>query len=277
MSEYYYLLSSLPELSADEQKKNADIKSVSSHILEQLSDKDRRLFRYLLYQNDNKNIVQVYANSLDYYCPYKDYFSPSVFESSMFEHPKTVSSTFPAYMRKFREYSKGVEYSNIRHIENTLLAMYYDEAAGLKNSFVSDYFSFARDLRNIITAISMRLLGVSSDLIKQEFVGTYELLEILSKSSAHDFGISKEYPYITHLIEAFESKDPLAVENAEMRIVFEYLEQKTSSMFFKFENVFAYYIKCSYIERLMSKDAEKGKEVVKMLVAELKKDIESLN
>ena len=54
---YYYLISGLPEVKLSDAKAKYDINEITQSILSSLSAKDAKLFGYLIYQNDNKNLV----------------------------------------------------------------------------------------------------------------------------------------------------------------------------------------------------------------------------
>ena len=276
MSVYYYLLSGLKEFHLNDSNKTIDLVSICDHVLEQLDEKDRSLFKYLIYQNDNKNLSYIMASNLNMYSSYDEYIKPSAFDGTALEHPNTVSSEFPLYMQDFLDNNKNVDWASIAHIENTLLSAFYNEVSVSDNKFLSEYFSFLIDLKNIIAAINLRMLGYSNDEIKKSLIGDSMLVDMIAKSAADDFGVSKEYPYIASMLNAIKAKDPYALEKVEMDTVFEYIEVKSSSMFFQLENVFVYYIKCLYIDRLSNRDAEEGKEAIKTLISEIKKSLDNV-
>lgn len=276
MSLYYYLLSGLKEFHLNDQNKTIDLQLICNHILEQLSARDRVLFNYLIYQNDNKNLSLIISRNANLYCPYDDYISPSIFDGVVLEHPNAIFSELPLYIQSFLENNRDTNWTSIAHIENTLLHAFYDEIQKLDNTFLSEYFSFFIDLKNIITAANLRLLGFSNEEIRKNLIGSSIFVEVIAKSAANDFGIAKEYSYITKILDAIEGKDPYAIEKAEMDIVFNYLDNKSSSMFFRLENVFVYYIKCFYINRLSNRDAKEGQEAIKILISDMKKELDNL-
>ncbi len=277
MSAYYYLLSGLKEYNElDDTGKSLNLLEISNNIIEQLDDKDKLVFKYLVYQNDNKNLSSVLAAKSNLYSPYSDWQMPSFFENSVLEHPNNYFSEFPSYLQAFLESSSGKSFSSIVDIENSLLCEFYEEINSCKSEFLKDYFSFMIDFRNIMTAVNLRMLGYSGDEIRKNLLGDGSLVESLSRSTSSDFGVSKEYPYVTKVVDVVESKDPFVLEKLEMDIVFEYLNEKSASKYFQLENVLAYYVKCTYIARLSNRDVESGAKAVKELMAEIKKELDNV-
>ncbi len=276
MSVYYYLLSGLKEYHLDDANKVIDLPAICSHILEQLDDKDECLFKYLVYQNDNKNLAHAITLGSNLYSPYDGYISPSVFDGTVFEHLGIISSDYPMYMQSFLDDGKNKDFTSIRDIENALQVLFLDEINACDSQFLIDYFSFIVDFKNIMTAINLRMLGYSAEAIKDNLFGDSVLVDALLKSTSSDFGVSKEYPYISKLLEAIEAKDPYMLETSEMEIVFDYLDNYTSSKFFSFDNVLAMYIKFDYIARLAGRDVVEGEKAVKTLMAEIKSKLDEV-
>ncbi len=277
MSAYYYLLSGLKEYNnIDDTGKSLDLLGVSNSIVEQLNDKDKLVFKYLVYQNDNKNLSSVLANKSNLFSPYSDWQMPSFFENSILEHPNNYFSELPLYMQSFLESNAGKSFLSIADIENALLSKFHKEIASCGSSFLVDYFSFMVDFKNIMTAVNLRMLGYAGDEIRKNLLGEGSLVDALSRSTSSDFGVSREYPYIAKIVDAVEAKDPYVLEKVEMDVVFEYLAEKSASKYFQLENVLAYYIKCTYIARLSNRDVKAGEEAIKTLMAEIKKELDNV-
>ena len=170
-------------------------------------------------------------------------------------------------MSKFLEDNKNIEWENARHIENTLLNLYYEEMIQSGNSFIKNYALFMRDMKN------GRALGFSSDEISKELIGDYSLISALTKSTASDFGVGREIPYINTIVETFNSSDkadPYNMENIECSLVREFLDRLTSIKSFTTDNVFAYYINLTYAVSINGRNEEEGKKHLETLIGSLK-------
>ena len=278
MGSYYYLISGLPEVKLSDSKAKYDINEITQNILSNLSDKDMKLFNYFIYQNDNKNLVNAIALSKGLFSPYFVHLEPSIFSKE--EIQKYVNlSNLPNYMVKFLEDNKNTEWENIRHIENILLSLYYEEMIQTGNAFIREYALFMRNLKNILAALNGKALGFSGDEISKELIGDYPLIYALTKSSAADFGLGREIPYINSIIDTFNSSDkadPYNLENVECSLVNGFLDRLTSIKSFTTDNLFAYYINLTYAVSINGRNEEEGKKYLQTLVNSLKSEASAM-
>lgn len=274
MGSYYYLISGLPEVKLSDSKAKYDINEITQSILSGLSGKDAKLFNYFIYQNDNKNLANAIAVSKGLFSPYNIHLEPSNFSKEEIQKYSNLSN-LPNYMAKFLEDNKNTEWENIRYIENSLLNLYYEEMINTGNGFIREYALFMRNLKNILAALNGRALGFSGDAIAKELIGDYPLLSVLTKSTAADFGLGKEVPYINNIIETFNSSDkadPYNMENIECSLVNEFLERATSIKSFTTDNLFAYYVNLTYAVSINGRNEEEGKKHLETLVSSLKSE-----
>lgn len=278
MGSYYYLISGLPEVKLSDSKAKYDINEITQNILSNLSDKDIKLFNYFIYQNDNKNLVNAIALSKGLFSPYFVHLEPSIFSKE--EIQKYVNlSNLPNYMVKFLEDNKNTEWENIRHIENSLLSLYYEEMIQTGNAFIREYALFMRNLKNILVALNGKALGFSGDEISKELIGDYPLISALTKSSAADFGLGREIPYINSIIDTFNSSDkadPYNLKNVECSLVNGFLDRLTSIKSFTTDNLFAYYVNLTYAVSINGRNEEEGKKHLQTLVNSLKSEASAM-
>lgn len=278
MGSYYYLISGLPEVKLSDSKAKYDINEITQNILSNLSDKDIKLFNYFIYQNDNKNLVNAIALSKGLFSPYSVHLEPSIFSKEEIQKYANLSN-LPNYMVKFLEDNKNTEWENIRHIENSLLSLYYEEMIQTGNAFIREYALFMRNLKNILAALNGKALGFSGDEISKELIGDYPLISALTKSSAADFGLGREIPYINNIIDTFNSSDkadPYNLENVECSLVNGFLDKLTSIKSFTTDNLFAYYINLTYAVSINGRNEEEGKKYLQTLVNSLKSEASAM-
>lgn len=278
MGSYYYLISGLPEVKLSDSKAKYDINEITQNILSNLSDKDINLFNYFIYQNDNKNLVNAIALSKGLFSPYFVHLEPSIFSKEEIQKYANLSN-LPNYMVKFLEDNKNTEWENIRHIENSLLSLYYEEMIQTGNVFIREYALFMRNLKNILAALNGKALGFSGDEISKELIGDYPLISSLTKSSAADFGLGREIPYINSIIDTFNSSDkadPYNLENVECSLVNGFLDRLTSIKSFTTDNLFAYYINLTYAVSINGRNEEEGKKHLQTLVNSLKSEASAM-
>ena len=278
MGSYYYLISGLPEVKLSDSKVKYDINEITQNILSNLSDKDIKLFNYFIYQNDNKNLVNAIALSKGLFSPYNIHLEPSIFSKEEIQKYANLSN-LPNYMVEFLEDNKNTEWENIRHIENSLLSLYYEEMIQTGNAFIREYALFMRNLKNILAALNGKALGFSGDEISKELIGDYPLIYALTKSSAADFGLGREIPYINSIIDTFNSSDkadPYNLENVECSLVNGFLDRLTSIKSFTTDNLFAYYVNLTYAVSINGRNEEEGKKHLQTLVNSLKSEASAM-
>ena len=278
MGSYYYLISGLPEVKLLDSKAKYDINEITQNILSNLSNKDVKLFNYFIYQNDNKNLVNAIALSKGLFSPYSVHLEPSIFSKEEIQKYANLSN-LPNYMVKFLEDNKNTEWENIRHIENSLLSLYYEEMIQIGNAFIREYALFMRNLKNILAALNGKALGFSGDEILKELIGDYPLISSLTKSSAADFGLGREIPYINSIIDTFNSSDkadPYNLENVECSLVNGFLDRLTSIKSFTTDNLFAYYVNLTYAVSINGRNEEEGKKHLQTLVNSLKSEASAM-
>lgn len=278
MGSYYYLISGLPEVKLLDSKAKYDINEITQNILSNLSDKDKKLFNYFIYQNDNRNLVNAIALSKGLFSPYSVHLEPSIFSKEEIQKYANLSN-LPNYMVKFLEDNKNTEWENIRHIENSLLSLYYEEMIQIGNAFIREYALFMRNLKNILAALNGKALGFSGDEISKELIGDYPLISALTKSSAADFGLGREIPYINNIIDTFNSSDkadPYNLENVECSLVNGFLDRLTSIKSFTTDNIFAYYVNLTYAVSINGSNEEEGRKHLQTLVNSLKSEASAM-
>jgi len=254
--EYYYLVSSLPAIGTPELTAEKNLDELQSRILEQLSEEDRTYFRYLLYRNDNKNLLYILRKRKGINeSPFFTYHKPSAFSYQELEEGLTGGTTLPEYMNIFlRETAGGFDG---RITENRLVELYYEEAVAVGNSFLAEYFRFKRTLKNIVSGINSRLFGYD---LKGLLVGAGDIQERMLQSSAQDLGLGNSYPFIQELYSLAQSGNYTGLEKKIDAILSGYIDARGHVDPFSSEAVFSWFIKTGLSARWVFIDQDKGRE-----------------
>lgn len=118
--------------------------------------------------------------------------------------------------------------------------------------FVWDWLNFNKDLNNVLTAEICRKHGLDPH---KNLVG-----ELPDEVEPEVKAVSK----IDSLYERERQIDSVR---------FAWLEERTRMLFFQRENVFAYYLMNEMLNRWMALNPEKGEQVFREIVADMKKDL----
>jgi vacuolar-type H+-ATPase subunit C/Vma6 len=143
---------------------------------------------------------------------------------------------------------------------NLLWEAYYDHVIETTTSdFLRGFFQFEKDLRNIIAAVRARRKGLAPS---DHLVGESDVVDLLGRSSAEDFGLGREYAWVERLVQA---QDPVQIEDTVEQILWEYIDQKTEHLDFEFDVVLAYLLKLELLEKRLSLSEEQGMAMVRQL------------
>ena len=140
-----------------------------------------------------------------------------------------------------------------------------------KNRFIRDWFSFNRDMNNVLVAQICRKHGFD---VKQQIVGEGEVAEQLrTHTTQKDFGLVEVMDDAAELLALAQIEDLMQREKAQDAIRFEWLQSRTEFDFFSAEMVFAYYLEAVMLHRWSLLTVEEGEKVFRELVKDMKKGV----
>lgn len=273
MKDYYYLLSAVPHLSLDKETYGRiHFDEVFELITENISRSDVNAFNYLLYQNDNLNLISAIARHHRKPVPHHMFHFPSVFGQEVMHDYEKNYILFPDYMYDFVEmHQEEFAARSIALLEQWLLAAFYREAAHHEDEFIRAYFGFERDLRNIITAFNCRTFGYN---LQEQLIGESFLNQQLLRSSASDFGLTPQYPFIERLQPLIEEQQIPELEHFMDSLLWEHLDELTRFSFFNSHKLLAYTLKLFMIKKWSWLRPDKGQERLHNLIDRMMENFE---
>lgn len=260
---YHYLISGLPELFTSEQTAERDMARIQAEILELLEPDDAEQFRYLLYRNDNKNLLRLIRDRHGI----KDESNISFYRPAAFSHQDLEEGILgifdlPDYMQTFLEdvdTSKPLTHKT----ENRLIELYYEEAIEHSGDFLSEYFSYKRDIKNILSAINAKRDGVE---VEEVLVGDTDLNRQLAGSNLPDFGLSSIYPFIQEVRELLDLRRLSDLERKVDSLILDFLEERSEGHIFDEVAVFSYFLELSLAARWLDRSKEEGRDRLRDIV-----------
>lgn len=276
MSKYYYLIASLPELTLEDSKLNYTIADFKEELYSNLSDSDKKLIDLFYLKFDNENVLKLLKNKDAEIDPRGNYTAEQLlaFISAIKEEEKISPKTFPAYLTKFiSDYftENALEEDNSILEEDKLSALYYEYGMKCDNKFISSWFGFNFLINNILIALTARKYKLE---VAPYIVGNTEITEALRTSGARDFGLSNEVEYLDDLVKISETHDLLEREKKLDLMRWDWMEEAVFFNPFGIERVFVYLVKLEMIERWISLDKEKGNELFRQIISELKDEVQ---
>ncbi len=261
---YYYVVSGLPEISFDT-KLPFTLNDMLDEYQEDLKGEAEHV-NLIILNNDLRNLKDMFKEDGG---DEKDRHLPSIYSIDELKEIVKVRDGVPEFVVDFLErYESRQDYLNNFH---ELEKGYFIYGTTSSNEFLSKYFQFELDFRNVISAVRSR--GKETDIIKYT-AGTGDeivLSKVRNNKSLPDFGLSGEAKWVEKVISAFDKDDPLNLEETIDKIRFEQIDDMILSMGFESDVLFAYMIKLQILERWASFDQDKGKKYIRNIVKSILK------
>ncbi|SDB98381.1 DUF2764 family protein [Williamwhitmania taraxaci] len=266
---YYFLTASLPELAFDLEAKTISIESLKLEIQEAITPSDWKRMSEIFRQYDVANILYLKGIDGSRFSELGNYS-----EEEMNLALENIS-ILPTFIRDFlkepisSEDDNVIPYTEIETLKPEMLLWtnFYSAMQKKNNSFIRNWYSFDRDFRNILTAITCRKQKIE---IAPHLIGTGALVELLAHSSASDFGVHQEIDYIDRLIHIAEIPNLLEREKKFDLLRWEKAEEIAVYDYFNVNSLMAFLIKALIVHRWISLDRTYGETLFQNLVSELK-------
>ncbi|MEQ8927001.1 MAG: DUF2764 family protein [Fulvivirga sp.] len=248
---YYYLISSLADLSPDGDNKNIDYEGSIDLIKRNLLPSDRQLFNYLLLPNDNKNLLNVLFSKF-HNIPYEGYIFPAVYSEDQIKDYSKNKETFVNYLGEFiQKFEDQFTQMSPAALEKALNQLFFEELIN-QDEFLSSYFHFEKELTDLFASYNYSHFDI---LTLEPEVSNAQFLQ-LGKGKSIPAALLRSYPYLEEISEAVAAQQPQEIQNLSNRIKWDYLENIKG--FFGREQVFVYTLKLMMAYQAQLLDAETG-------------------
>ena len=105
-------------------------------------------------------------------------------------------------------------------------------------------------------------------------VGNNFVAEALRTSNARDFGLADDLEYFEQLVRINDTIDLVEREKKIDLLKWNWMEDNTFFNYFTIEKIFVFLMKLEMIERWVSLDKEKGNELFRQLIDQLKDEVQ---
>lgn len=258
---YYYLISSLPELRLDDYKEPYRVNEFIEELYANLEPMDAEYVQDILYMNDNPNIIDIICGSANTWLDARGNWTFKEMKS-LIENPQIMDEKSNSYILEAINSLNGLKNEssaiNRYQAEELLLGGFYKKMMQHDNFFIRNYFTFDFRLRNILLAINKRKFNI--DEIKLLETEDDEVLQRLKTSTANDFGLSASVDYIQPLLDVFEKDDIVYREKFIDQLRWDMIDQINTFSYFKVDVLFGYLIKLMIVERWLAMGVKSGQE-----------------
>lgn len=272
MKNYYCLVAGMPDVALDASKLPLSLTEFRDEYLPLVDEKDRRLLELFFLRYDNRMLLDVLEDKPGDLTPRGLYSREQMDEEVRATLHEQQSGLLPEYMYRFiTEYNQLKEDAAGHLLEDILTGYYYDYACNASNEFVASWFEYNRDVNNILIALTARHFGFQP---ASYLIGDGELVRMLTTSGARDFGIGSAFDGIQDLLAISEMTDLVERERKIDMLRWNWLEDKTFFHYFSIERIYAFLLRLSIVARWIEVDKEKGEQVFRNLIQQLKDEVE---
>ena len=154
-----------------------------------------------------------------------------------------------------------------QRFERALFGAYYAACERAGGDFLRAWSEFDRTLRNIAAAVSARAAGRN---VGEAVVGGGDVAGQLQRSSASDFGLRGELPYIDAVIAAVNEEANLVEKERKIdRIRWREAEELAAFDYFDIDAILSYLVRVNLVARWSRLDPAHGREMFARLVEAL--------
>ncbi|MCX8042788.1 MAG: DUF2764 domain-containing protein [Desulfobacterota bacterium] len=259
---YYYLVTSLPDIVLEHPRMVATAAAFMDDITELLDPRDAQLLRTVRLPADNTNLITLLEARHDAFAPGGNY------PQEQLEQEIKKPETLPDYMQEFLQAQReGRQLYPELTTEDQLARLFYEQVIEHENEFIAAWFTFELNLRNALAALALKkklphLHG------RRAVLCCNDVAEQMLKSASPDFGLGEKLPWIDHVVELQDHALPER-EIALDRLRWEMLDELTVSAGFRIETILAFCIKLILLERWVRLDSVAGKEKLEQMVEKI--------
>ena len=267
--EYFYLVVGLRDWALDSDTKGFDAREIKDEILAELSNSDRKAVEALYGYYDCENLI-AYRSGRERFNPLGNLTAEQIAEVFEARHysllPEGIARVVKNYV-EVEDEDRDEDVVLTDSFERAIFEAYYTMLAESKCHFLSGWGAFDRNLRNIAAAVAAREAGRA---VRDVTVGGGEIVEQLSRSSAADFGLRGELPYIDAVIAAVsDEKNIVEKERKIDAIRWSEAEEIAVFDFFNINYILSYLVKVNIVARWALLSPEVGRQMLNRLIKEL--------
>lgn len=272
MSTYYCLVAGLPDISLDDGKLSYSVSDFKAELYPDLSAQDRKLIDLFYLKFDNTAILKLLKNK-DAVIEDKGNFSAEELLQLIeaVREGDTPDKKYPSYLVNFVSQYLQLSQDELYRADDLLAALYYSYGMSSNNAFIASWFEFNLNLNNILAALAARKYKME---VSSVIVGATSICEQLRNSNARDFGLNETLEYFEALQRIADIEELVEREKKVDMLKWKWLEDESFFHYFTIERIFVFLMQLEMIERWISLDKEKGNELFRKMIQDLKNEVQ---
>lgn len=272
MTNYYCLVAGLPDLSLEDGKLNYTVANFKSELYPELSEEDKRLIDLFYLKFDNANLLKLLRDKEAVADSEGNYSADELLALiGAVREGDAPDKKYPSYLYEFIAAYLALPAEELYRAEDMLAAYYYAYAMNCGNKFVSSWFEFNLNINNILAALAARKYKME---VAQVVVGKTDVSEMIRTSNARDFGLTEMLEYFEPVLRLSEIDELVEREKKIDLLKWNWMEDAVFFNYFTVERIFVFLLKLEMIGRWISMDKEKGSELFRRIIDQLKNEVQ---
>lgn len=230
MTEYYYILSSMPVLSLDKRPSEESLEEAINLILRQIKEENRHDLAWFFKRNDLYNLIEFWQFEFDQLLE-RPLRKPYEIDKELLRKIRLEPEILPTYLQEwYLENKEALMHWSSNRIETELHQVFFAAIEALPDGFIRRYFLFERDLRALMATYHQ----ARYDFLDQEQQWlSKDLRNALQKiPSQLSPAMSLERPYLEKLLPALDSKDPRQIALAVHQVLWEKADELSTAHYY---------------------------------------------
>ncbi len=264
--DYFCLVAGFREYMLDSDLKHFAPNEIIDEVLEEVDSKDQKAVELLYNYYDCENIIsrrwaRTAHNPLGR-------LSAEQIVSELEQPellPEPLREVIAAYNKPEDADPEVVDVT--KRFEISLLEAYYTMCEKAKCSFLKQWAQMDRSLRNIVASVTARNMDMA---IGSVVVGDGDVVEHLTRSSAADFGLRGELPWIDAVLAAVNDESNLLEKERKLDLVrWDIAQEAVEFNYFDIDAILSYLVRINIVARWQELDPKRGREMFDKLIGEL--------
>jgi vacuolar-type H+-ATPase subunit C/Vma6 len=259
---YYYLITSLPDLSLTDKDPGYSVVSFRQSVMDQLDKKDARLIQVLYYRYDIENLGTLVKNTTDPWRPEGNFSADEL--SAMLSSPDSLPQFLALFMHD--TYEAWPRMSR-KEMINTATTYFIDWTSTIENAFLRKWLTFDHNLKNLLIWLNCRKFGLNH---ADEVLGNNYEAEYLRSAKSGELNL-KAWDFQFHETLRHYNNPNIALREViinEMR--WHYLNEITEPYPFGIEQLLAFAIRLHLINRNLTESEELGNQRLGTLLSSVR-------
>jgi len=264
-SGYYYIITSLPEVSLSDKEAEFHVLPFRNWIMELLQPHDRDLLKAIFYPADIRNLAALLSGIEKDWDPIGN-ISREKWEEHL-ENPSHLPQFFIDFLDDTVKTKWKVE--DHKYILNNITKKFITWSHQLDNAFLRKWFRFEHNLKNLLIWLNSNKFNLES---KEEILGHYYEAQYLRNTEQSDINL-KAWDYSFREVLVHYNNENIAMREYILdEMKWKFVEELSEFHPFGIEAIIAYAIKLQIIHRNLICTEEKGKQKLDSILFEIKKD-----